>query len=97
MNHPEQAWADLERALDLGRRTAELFATRWFLHQTAGRYEAALAEIDQAIALAPDAGEYHYRVSAIADGLPLVGSRCLNTVNSVYRTRPVGASSSRNR
>src|SRR6188472_4552209 len=38
----------------------ERLRAEWTTLDKAGRHEAALAAIDQAIALAPDVGEYHY-------------------------------------
>src|SRR6516165_9444264 len=57
LGRTDEAWTDLECAVGAGRRSAALFRARWVAQQNAGRYEAALTEIDQAIAIAPQTAD----------------------------------------
>src|SRR5947209_10197919 len=57
---PDRAWPDLEKAVELGRRSAPLFRARWDILHDRGKYPEALAEIARAIELNPARGLYHY-------------------------------------
>jgi cell division protease FtsH len=57
---PDRAWPDLERAVELGRRSAPLFRARWDILHDQGKYPEALAEIARALELNPARGLYHY-------------------------------------